>query len=66
MIGDKSKFFFKEYNGGLVRFGDDKAFLIKGKGTISFDGKNNNENVYYVEDLKHYLLSVRQLVEKGF
>lgn len=67
MIGDKGKFLnFQEYNGGLVRFGDDKACLIKGKGTISLDGKHNTDNVYYVEGLKHNLLSVGQLVEKGF
>ncbi|GLJ21945.1 hypothetical protein SUGI_0410990 [Cryptomeria japonica] len=41
MTGDKSKFLtFEEYNGGLVRFGDDKACLIKGKGSISLDGKH--------------------------
>lgn len=40
--------------------------MIKGKGTISFDGKHNTDNVYYVEGLKHNLLSVGQLVEKGF
>lgn len=67
MIGDKGKFLnFQEYNGGLVRFGDDKACLIKGKGTISLDGKHNTDNVYYVEGLKHNNLSFRQLVEKGF
>lgn len=67
MTGDKSKFLtFQDYNGGLVRFGDDKACLIKGKGTISFDGKHNTDNVYYVEGLKHNIFSVGQLVEKGF
>lgn len=66
MISDKSKFLsFQEYNGGLVRFGDDKACLIRGKGTISFDGKHNTNKVYYVEGLKHNLLSFGQLVGKG-
>lgn len=34
--------------------------------TISLDGKNNTDNVYYVEGLRHNLLSVGQLVDKGF
>lgn len=49
-----------------LRFGDDKACLIKRKGTISLDGKHNTNNIYYVEGLKHNLLSDGQLVEKGF
>ncbi|GLJ45784.1 hypothetical protein SUGI_0963520 [Cryptomeria japonica] len=67
MTIDKGKFpSLQEFDGGLVRFGDDKACMIKGKGTISLDGKNNTDNVYYVEGLKHNLLSVGQLVDKGF
>ncbi|GLJ40699.1 hypothetical protein SUGI_0840630 [Cryptomeria japonica] len=67
MTGDKVKFMsLQEYNGGQVRFGDDKACLIKGRGVISLDGKYNADNVYYVEGLKNNLLSVVQLVGKGF
>lgn len=67
MIGDKKKFLsLQEFEGGLVRFGDDKACMIRGKGIISLDGKHNTKNVYYVEGLNHNLLSVGQLVEKGF
>lgn len=59
MTSDKRKFLsLQEYHGGLVRFGDDKSWSIKGRGTISLDGKHNTDNVYYVEGLKHNLLSV--------
>lgn len=46
------------YDGGIVRFGDDKACVICGRGSIYFDGKNNTDDVLYVEGLKHNLLSV--------
>ncbi|GLJ54155.1 hypothetical protein SUGI_1160370 [Cryptomeria japonica] len=59
MTGDKRKFLLlQEFAGGLVGFGDNKTRKIKGKGTISLDGKTNTDNVYYVEGLKHNLLSV--------
>lgn len=64
---DKRKFLsLQEFDGGLVRFEDDKACMIKGKGTISLYGKHNTDNVYYVEGLRNNLLSVGQLVYKGF
>lgn len=67
MISDKRKLLtLQEFDGRLVRFGDNKACKIKGKRTISLDGKNNVDNVYYVEGLKHNLLSVRQMVDRGF
>lgn len=67
MTGDKRKFLsLQEFDGGLVRFGDDKACMIKRRGTISLDGKNDSDNVYYVEGLRHNLLSVGQLLDKGF
>lgn len=56
MTGDQRKFLnLQEFDGGLVRFGDNKACRIKGKGTISLDGKNNTDNIYYVEGLKNNL-----------
>lgn len=49
MIGDKSKFVNMErYDCGIVRFGDDKAYVIHGRGSISFDGKHNTDYVLYV------------------
>lgn len=67
MTGDKSKFMSMErYDGGIVRFGDDKAHVIYGKGSISFDGKHNTDGVLYVQGLKHNILSVGQIVDKGY
>ncbi|GLJ23768.1 hypothetical protein SUGI_0450940 [Cryptomeria japonica] len=58
MTGDKSKFVNMErYDCGIVRFGDDKACVIHGRGSISFDGKHNIDDVLYVEGLKHNILS---------
>lgn len=39
--------------------------MIGGRGNISLDGKHNTDIVYYVEGLRHNLLSVGQLVDKG-
>ncbi|GLJ34507.1 hypothetical protein SUGI_0694040 [Cryptomeria japonica] len=59
MTGDKSIFVnIEKYNDGIVRFGDDKACVIHGRGSISFDGKHNTDDVLYVEGLKHNFLSV--------
>lgn len=48
----------QEYNGGVVKFGDNNACEIKGRGTISWNGKHNTNDFLYVESLKHNLLSV--------
>lgn len=59
MTGDKSKFVrLEKYEGGVVKFGDDKVGIICGRGSISLDGKDNIDDVLYVECLKHNLLSV--------
>lgn len=42
----------------MVRFGKNSPYMVKGKGSISLNGKSNVDNVYWVEDLKHNLLSV--------
>lgn len=66
MTSDKSIFLSMErYDGGKVRFGDDKVFVIHGRGSICFDGKDNNDDVLYVEGLKHNILSVGQMVDKS-
>lgn len=67
MTGDKSKFLtLNEFDGGVVRFGSDSPYMVKGKGSISLNGKNNNDDVFWVDDLKHNLLSVGQLNDKGY
>lgn len=59
MIGDKSKFMsLEKYEGVVVKFGDDKAGIIRGRGSISLDGKHNTNDVLYVEGLNHNILSV--------
>lgn len=67
MTIDKMKFLsLQEFDGGMLIFGDDKATMIKGKWTISLDGKHNTNNIYYVEVLRYNFLCVGQLVDKGF
>lgn len=67
MTGDKRKFIYlKEFDGGVVRFGNNSPCMVKGKGSISLNGKINIDDVYWVEDLKHYLLSVGQLNDKDY
>ncbi|GLJ39976.1 hypothetical protein SUGI_0817840 [Cryptomeria japonica] len=71
MTGDKSKFLtFQEYNGGLVRFGDDKACLIKGKGTISLDGNifhlNNSEKTGLIAHIDESWLWHKRLFHVNF
>lgn len=59
MICDKSKFVSMEmYDGGVVRFRDNKVGIIHGRDFISLDGKHDTDDVLYVKVLKHNLLSV--------
>ncbi|GKV40372.1 hypothetical protein SLEP1_g48027 [Rubroshorea leprosula] len=66
MTGDKSQFLNLEaMEGGTVTFGDNAKGHIKGIGQV---GKNSGliiENVYYVQGLKHNLISISQLCDKG-
>lgn len=67
MTSDWSKFLtLREFNGGVVRFGNDSPCMVKGKGSISLNGKSSADDVYWVEGLKHNLLSVAQLNDKGY
>lgn len=66
MIGDRDKFVECEsYDEGVVRFGNNAPYSIKGKRFIIVDGRTNTEDVYFVDGLKHNLLSIGQLVDKG-
>ncbi|GKG49828.1 hypothetical protein Tco_0518602, partial [Tanacetum coccineum] len=57
---------FKEFKGGYVAFGNDsKGGRISGKGTIKTSCLDF-EKVSYVEELKFNLLSVADLLTKGF
>ena len=53
-------------NGGTVRVGNNVACQVKGIRSITLDGKTNTEDVYFVDGLKKNLLSIRQLVDKGY
>lgn len=67
MTGDKKKFIkLEDWNVDSVRFGDNSSIKIKGKGTLNIDGKLKAHDIYYVEGLKHNLLSVSQMCDKGY
>lgn len=66
MTGDRSKFLtLEEYDGGVVHFGNDAPCMVKGRGSISLNGKSSANNVYWVDGLRHNLLSVAQLNDSG-
>lgn len=67
MTRDKSKFLtLNEFDEGVVRFGNDSPCMVKGKGYNYLNGKNNIDDVFWVDGLKHNLLSVGQLNDKGY
>ncbi|GAV92366.1 hypothetical protein CFOL_v3_35745, partial [Cephalotus follicularis] len=67
MTGDKSLFIdLKEVDGGKVTFGDNNKAKIVGIGSIGNKLSTLIENVSYVVGLKHNLLSVSQLCDKGY
>ncbi|CAO2836221.1 unnamed protein product [Amaranthus hypochondriacus] len=55
---------------GNVSLGDSSKLQVKGKGKIRIFQKNGNEeyisNVYYVPNMKSNILSIGQLLEKGY
>jgi hypothetical protein len=67
MTGDKSKFLtLSEKKSGDVTFGNDAPGKIKGKGMVSLsNGKGKSQDVLLVDGLKHNLLSVSQVCDKG-
>ena len=67
MTDDMNKFVdFKSQDGGIVRVGNNATCQVKGIGSITLDGKTNTKDVYFFEGLKHNLLSVQQLMDKGY
>jgi len=67
MIGDKSKFLsisFKQE--GHVTYGDNNKGRILGRGSIGDKDILIIHDVLYVEGLKHNLLSISQLCDKGY
>ena len=67
MIGVKINFeHFEDYDGGSVRFGNNEPCCIKGRGQISLTKELVCDNAYWVEGLKHNMLSVAHLINIGF
>ena len=67
MTGDKSKFeHLEHYDGGSVKFENYEPWYVKGKGCIALTNELRCDNAYWVEGLKHNLLSVVQLINIGF
>ena len=56
----------EHYDGGSVIFGNNEPCCIKRKGCISLINELVCDNAYWVEGLKHNLLSVAQLMNIGF
>ena len=67
MTGDKNKFLsLKESKSGNVTFGNDALGKIRGKGMVSLsNGQGKAQDVLLVEGLKHNLLSVSQVCDRG-
>jgi hypothetical protein len=67
MTRDKDKFLsLRESKLGSVTFGNDAPGKIKGKGMVSLsNGKGKSQYVLLVDGLKHNLLSVSQMCDRG-
>lgn len=68
MTRDKRKFLSleKRNDGGYVAFGDNRKVFIKGVDKIGKPNSAQIENVYYVKEIKHNLLSIIQLYDNGY
>ena len=67
LTSDKRKFErLEHYDSGSVIFENNEPCFIKGKGCISLTNELRCDNSYWVERLKHNLLSVAQLNNIGF
>ena len=66
-VWDKSKFLsLTEHKLGNVTLGNDAPGKIRGKGMVSFsNGKGKAQDVLFVDGLKHNLLSVSQMCDRG-
>jgi len=67
MTGDISLFIdFKAKKKGYVTFGDNNKGAILGKGSVGNPSTTTISDVHLVEGLKHNLLSISQLCDKGY
>ena len=51
---------------GHVTYGDNNRERILGRGNVGIGSSTTIENVLYVEGLRHSLLSINQLCDKGY
>jgi hypothetical protein len=67
MVGDRSTFLtLSDSKSENATFGNDEPRKIKGKGIVNLgNGKRKAQDVLLVEDLKHNLLSVSQVCDRG-
>ena len=67
MTGDKSKFLtLKEHRSRNVTFKNDALGKSRGKGIVNLNnGKGKAQDVLFVDGLKHNLLSVSQVCDRG-
>jgi len=67
MTGDISLFFdFVSKKKGFVTYGDNNRGAILGKGSVGNPSSNSISDVLLVEGLKHNLISISQLCDKGY
>jgi len=67
MTGDLTKFTSLKLKAeGHVTYGDNNRGRILGRGIVGTGNSTTIENVLYVEGLKHSLLSISQLCDKGY
>ncbi|RVW63018.1 hypothetical protein CK203_062906 [Vitis vinifera] len=67
VTGDEFNFvFLTKKNGGYVTFGDNAKGRIIGQGNIGNGTSSLIDSVLLVDGLKHNLLSISQLCDKGF
>ena len=68
MCGDKGQFItiMPKEDGGSVTFGDNCQGKIVGIGKIQINSTTFIDNVLHVKGLKHNLISISQLCDKGY
>jgi len=67
MTGDLAQFTSLKLKAeGHVTYGDNSRGRILGRGNVDIENSTTIENVLCVEGLKHSLLSIRQLCDKGY
>ena len=68
MCGDRSQFITitPKEDGGSVTFGDNGQGKIVGIGKIQINSTTFIDNVFHVKGLKHNLISISQLCDKGY